>query len=107
MNAMDIIEQVRAHNADVVADGGHLVVREHGEPLPEELRRAVREHKPELLVALGEPMDRAVASVLGDLRRHLAPPLRKLTDSQLLVLVNWHIIAAWQKLLREAEGGRS
>ena len=104
MNAIEIIQQVRAHNAEVVVENDGLVVRGKGEPLPEQLRTALREHRAELLLALGVPLDRTIAAILKDIRPHLPASLRALPDDRLLVLVNWSIIAAWETAIRK--GGR-
>jgi len=101
MNALEIIEQVRAHNAELVVVDDRLLVRGRSGPLPEDLEQTLREHKAELLVALGVPIDRTVAFVLAELRPHLPKPLRGLSDDRLLVLVNWSIIASFEAAVRE------
>ena len=106
MNAIDIIEQVRAHNAELVVSDDRLLVRGRSAPLPEDLEQALREHKAELLVALGVPIDRTVSSILRELRPHLPAPLRRLPDDRLLVLVNWSIIAAFDAAVRQAGRGQ-
>ncbi len=103
MNALEIIDRVRNCDAELALKDGTLVVQERGEPLPEEIRQLLREHKAEVMVALGAPMDRTVDAVLNDIRPHLPPSLRRLPNEKLLVLVNWTIMAAWQKVLRNAE----
>ena len=100
MNALEIIERVRAHDADLVVQDDRLVVRGNGPPLPEELQAALREHKAELLIALGVPFDRTVANILGEVRPHLPPALRSLPDGKLLALINWSIINAWSEGVR-------
>lgn len=100
MNPVEILEQVRAHKADLAVVDDRLVIRGQAEPLPEELRQALSEHKAELMIALGAPIDRTVAAIVRDLRPHLPPPLRRLPDDRLLVLVNWSIIAAFEKAVR-------
>ena len=47
MNAIEIIQQVRAHDAELMLEEDRLVVRGRGPRLPEELQTALREHKPE------------------------------------------------------------
>jgi hypothetical protein len=101
MNAIELIERVREHDAEITLQDNKLVVKGSGDRLPDELRAALREHRAEILVALGAPIDRAVATVLGELRPNLPPTLRKLPDGDLLVLVNWTIIAAWEKTIRQ------
>ena len=51
MNALEIIEAVRAHEAELAVEEGRLFVRGCGDRLPDDLQSAVREHKAELLVA--------------------------------------------------------
>jgi hypothetical protein len=106
VNAIEIIEQVRAHDAELVVENDRLLVRGRVDPLPEDLRRALRDHKVELMVALGVPPNRTVASVLKEVRPHLPKTLRELPDDRLLVLVNWSIITSFEKAVREAGRGR-
>jgi hypothetical protein len=103
MNAIEIIEQVRAHDADLVVDNDRLIVRGRAGPLPHDLQRAISEHKAEVLIALGTPIDRTVATILEDIRPHLPPALRRLPDGNLLALVNWSIISAWGTATRQLE----
>ena len=53
MNAIEIIERVRACKADLVVVDDRLVVCGAAEPLPKELRQALSDHKAELMIALG------------------------------------------------------
>ena len=101
VNALEIVDAVRRCGADLVVADGQLRVRGTGAPLAAELRDEIRAHKAELLVALGEPMDRTVGAILADVRPYLAPALRELPTGQLVALVNWNIIAAWNKAMRE------
>ena len=100
MNAVEILEQVRAHEADLAIVDDRLVLSGWAQPLPEELRDAITAHRAELMIALGAPIDRTVASILADIRPHLPKALKRLPDDHLLVLVNWSIIAAWEKAVR-------
>jgi TubC N-terminal docking domain len=102
MNALQLIDRVRAHGAELVLDGERLVVRGSGEPLPAEIRDELAAHKAELLIALGVPFDRTVESILASIRPHLSPALKRLSDGDLLALVNWNIIAAWEATVRKA-----
>ena len=102
MNALDIIEQVRAHHAEVVLEASQLVIRGRGDPLPDELQIALREHKAEVMVALGAPANMAVAAVLAEIRPYLPPALKRTSDENLIVLVNWAVIHAWNRSVREA-----
>jgi hypothetical protein len=54
------------------------------------------------MIALGAPLDAAVASILTEVRPYLAPALKKLPDDRLLALVNWNIITAWGEAMRRA-----
>jgi hypothetical protein len=103
MNAVQLIERVREYNAEVTLQDNKLIVSGRGERLPEELRAALREHRAELMIALGASIERTVANVLGELRPNLPPTLRQLPDGDLLALVNWTIIAAWEKTIHKLE----
>jgi hypothetical protein len=100
VNAVEIIERVREHDAELVIRDHRLIVR-GANGLPDDLRREVAEHKAELLVALGVPLDRTIASILADIRTNLPPALRRLPDDRLLTLVNWSIIAAFESSVRK------
>lgn len=100
MNALELVDAVRKHGADLAVEEGRLVIRGSGPPLPAHVRNELRERKAELLIALGEPIDRTVAGILADIRPFISPALRRLPDSQLLALVNWNIITAWNSSLR-------
>jgi hypothetical protein len=102
LNALDIIEQVRAHDAELVLEDDQLVIHGHGERLPDDLYAELREHKAEVMVALGAPLDRTVAGILAELRPNLPEPLRTLPDASLLAMVNWTLIHAWEKTIRQA-----
>ena len=101
MNALQLIDALRARGAEVAREGDRLVIRGSGERIPDAIRRELAEHKAEIMVALGVPMDRTVAAILEEIRPHLSPALRQLPDDQLLALVNWSIIAAWEKTIRQ------
>ncbi len=96
MNALDILNQVREAGGCIGVDGARLVLT-GSQPLSPDLQQAVRDHKAELLVALGVPLDCAVASILGELRPNLPRALQQLGDAKLLVLVNCSLVAAWEK----------
>lgn len=102
MNALKIVDAVRKAGAALTVEDGRLIVRGHGTRLPEPLRQAIQEHKAEVMVALGVPIDQTVAAILQEIRPHLSPALRRLPDDRLLALVNWHIIHAWERAIREA-----
>jgi hypothetical protein len=103
MNALEIIEKVRSHDAELHVEADRLVIRGRGERLPEALQAELKQHKVELMVALGAPLDKAVAAILPELRPNLPAPLRAIPDGSLLALVNWSIIAAWEKTIRNAQ----
>jgi hypothetical protein len=101
VNAIDIIERVRAHDAELVLDDRRLILRGHGARLPDELSEAVRQHRWEILAALGAPHDVVVADLLGAIRPYLAPSLQSLPDNKLLALVNWHMMHALARAVAE------
>ncbi len=100
MNALGIAQAVQELGATLVVEHGQVVIRSHT-PLPEGLQQEIRAHKAELLIALGEPMDQTVATILGDLRPYLPQSLQRLSDDRLLALVNWSIMAAWGRAHKE------
>jgi len=104
VNAIALIDELRSHGAELALDGSQLVVRGSGEPLPGHLLQELKEHRAELLITLGLSLDQTVASILASLRPHLSLALRGLPDSQLLALVNWNIITAWETAVRKANG---
>jgi len=104
VNALEIIEHVKDHKAELVLVDDRLVVRGSAERLPDGLQAELREHKAELMIALGAPIDRTVAAILREIRPHLPPTLRRLPDDKILALVNWSIIAAWGTAVRKAGG---
>jgi hypothetical protein len=105
MNAVEIIRAVYAHGGKLTLDGDALRVSAPA-PLPDSLRQALREHKPSIMVALGAPLDVVVCKVLAELRQHLPQSLQQLSDEKLLALINWSIIAAWERAIQSLEGGR-
>ena len=100
MNALDVIRQVQTHGGQLVLADGSLRVRAP-EPLPDKVMAALAEHKASVMVALGAPLDVVAASVLRELRPHLPKSLQALPDDRLLVLVNWSIIAAFEKAIQQ------
>ncbi len=101
MNAAEIIERVRQYDADLVIREDRLVVRGRGDQLPDDLQRELREHKAELMIALGVPLNVTIATILAEIRPNLPPALRKLPDDHLLTLVNWTLIAAFERAIRK------
>jgi hypothetical protein len=100
VNAIEIVDAVRQHGATLALEGGRLVVQGAGAPMPAELRDELGAHKAEVMIALGCPIDRTVASIVADIRPHLPAALMALPDDRLLALVNWHIIAAFETAIR-------
>lgn len=96
MRALDVIRRVEMLGGHLVLDGKSLRLQADSE-LPDSVVADVSEHKPAIMVALGAPIDTVISAVLEEVRPGLPPSLRKLPDDRLLVLVNWSIIAAWQK----------
>ena len=106
MNALEIIQALRQHGAELAIEAGDLVVQGRGPKLPDQLRDELAIHKADLMVALGCPIDRTIASVMNDIRPHLPPSLRQLPDDRLLILVNLSIIQAWCKAVERVNAGR-
>ena len=96
MSALDVIRRVEMLGGRLVLDGKSLRLQAEQE-LPDQVVADVSEEKAAIMVALGAPIDTAIGSVLEEIRPELPPSLRKLTDDKLLIMVNWSIIAAWQK----------
>jgi len=105
INAIEIIDAVRRHGGSFVVNDGKLLLRGNGPRLPEELLQAIREHTPSIMIALGVPMDRVVASTLRELRPNLPAALRALPDEKLHALVDWSIIAAWERTVQKMIDG--
>ena len=101
MNALEVIETVREHDADLVVESNKLIVRGKGERLPDDVRAALKEHKAEILIALGAPYDVTLAEILREIRPHLLPALQSLPDNKLLLLVNLAILHAIGKAGRD------
>ena len=111
MNAISIIESVRKNGGSIVLDDeGRLKVRgvgKSGETLPEELRKALSEHKAELMIALGCAIQPTLAQILEELRPQLPPSLQRLADDKLLALMEWSIIHTWEQSIQKlGRGGR-
>ena len=96
MSALDVIRRVEMLGGHLVLDGKSLRLQAEQE-LPDQVVADVSEEKAAIMVALGAPIDTVISSVLAEIRPELPPPLRKLTDDKLLIMVNWSIIHAWQK----------
>lgn len=103
MNALEVIRQVYALDGKLTMGEGKLKVLSLA-PLPDDLRQALREHKPSVMVALGAPLDVVVANILEELRPNLPKSLQTLSDDQLLALVNWSIMAAWERAIQKVAG---
>jgi hypothetical protein len=100
MTALDVIRRVERL-------GGSIELEEDGlrlhapSPLPDDVVAAVSKQKVAIMLALGAPLNTAITSALGEVRPHLSPSLRKLSDDRLLVLVNWSIMAAFDKAVMD------
>jgi len=105
MNAVEIIRMVYAHGGKLTLDGDSLRVSAPA-PLPDNLRQALRGHKPSIMMALGAPLDVVVCKVLAELRQELPQSLQELPDEKLLALVNWSIMAAFERAIQSLEVGR-
>ena len=106
MNALDVIRRVEVLGGSLVLDGHQLRLRA-SHALPDDVVTAVGEQKAAIMVALGAPIDTVVGAILHEMRPQLPEGLRKLPDDRLLVLVNWSIIAAWEKTVQKfGSGGR-
>jgi hypothetical protein len=101
MNALEIIEQVRAHDAELAVENDRLVVLGQGEGLPADLMAALQEQKAAVMVALGASFDTAVSSILAEIRPYLPPALKVTSDANLLALVNSSILHAWGRAIAE------
>jgi hypothetical protein len=99
MSALDVIRRVETL-------GGRLVLEPDGlrlqaaSPLPDDLVADVGREKVAIMLALGAPLSAAITSVLGELRPYLATPLRNLPDDRLIILINWSIMAAYEKAVQ-------
>lgn len=106
MSALDVIRRVEMLGGRLVLDGDRLRLRA-AKALPEDVVSAVGQQKAAIMVALGAPIDTVVGAILDEMRPQLPEGLRKLPDDRLLVLVNWSIIAAWEKTVQKlGSGGR-
>ena len=106
MNALEVLRQVEAHGGHVLLDGRELRVRAP-RPLPDHVMDALSAKRESVMIALGAPLDTVVSGILDDIRPQLPPGLRLLPDDKLLALVNWSIIAAWEKTVQKlGSGGR-
>ena len=100
MSALDVIRRVQMLGGRLVLDDQQLKLQS-ARPLPEDVVEAVSREKAAIMVALGAPLDAVVSNILADIRPHLPPSLRQLSDDRLLVLVNWSILAAWETAIQK------
>lgn len=106
MNALEVLRQVEAYGGHVVLDGGELRVRAP-KPLPEVVMAALSEKKGSVMIALGAPLDTVVSGILDDIRPDLPPSLQRLPDDKLLALVDWSIIAAFDRAVAKVSRARA
>jgi len=85
---LEVVRQVYLYGGKLTVDGDTLRIC-GPEPLPDDLRRALRKHKPAIMVALGTPLDTAILAAVGDIRPYLPQALQRLSDDTLLILVKW------------------
>ena len=102
MSAIDVIRRVETLGGQLFLDDGRLKVTAP-EPLPETVMLEVSREKAAIMIALGKPLDDVVSAILGEIRPYLPPALKQLSESKLLVLVNWSIINAWNQGVRDLQ----
>jgi hypothetical protein len=96
MSALEVIRRVETLGGRVLLEPGGLRLRAAA-PLPEDLVAAVGKEKVAIMLALGAPLNTAITSILAEIRPHLPPAMRKLPDERLMLLINWSIIAAFDR----------
>jgi hypothetical protein len=101
MSALDVIRRVETLGGRLLADSDGLRLQA-SEPLPDELVAEVGREKIAIMLALGAPFNVAIASVLTELRPCLPPSLRSLPDERLMILINWSIMAAFDRAIMKA-----
>lgn len=109
MTALEVIRRVEERGGILRVEANELKVAAPT-PLPADLMAEIAECKPAIMIALGGPIESAVASILREIRPYLSPALKKLPDDRLLALINGNVIAAWNTAMRKAgedfRGGR-
>jgi hypothetical protein len=101
MSAIGLIRDVYSFGGRLSLENGKLVV-EASTPLPSGLLDELAAEKPAVMVALGAPLDAAVAEIVEEIRPFLPPAIRRLSDTKILALVNWSMIAAWNRAIEAA-----
>ena len=94
-----VIREVYALGGRLLLEGDRLVMQAP-EPLPESVRTLVRQHKPELMAALGAPVESVLRSMLCDLRTRLPPSLATLSDESLLRLLTMTLLYCWKDAIQ-------
>jgi hypothetical protein len=102
IDPLTLLRAVYALGGSLQIEGDRLILRAP-EPLPDALCNAVRQHKPEIMAALGSPVDSILQAVLQDLRPRLPVALEDLRDDQLLQLLRVTLISCWNDAVRQVE----
>jgi len=96
MNAIELIKEVEKRGGKVSLQDGQVVI-DSKRSLPADLIEQFKQEKPSILVALGAPMEPTIVTIIDEIRPHLPPAIRSLPAGKLLIMVNWSILAAWNK----------
>lgn len=98
VSALEVIRRVETLGGRLVLEPDGLRLQASA-PLPDDLVAAVGREKVAIMLALGAPLNTAITSVLAELRPHLSPALRRLPDERLLILIDWTIMAAFDRAI--------
>ena len=96
MSSLEILRKVSELGGELKIRDGRLALRSR-QPLPDELRRAIKRERPAIMAALGAPPDVALRATLNDLRPRLPSALQALPDDHLLALVTYAVLFAWAR----------
>lgn len=103
-DVVTVMREVYALGGSLSIEGDRLIMKAH-EPLPSPIREAVRTLKPEIMIALGAPLDAVTSAVLRDLQPRLPYALQSLSSEQLLNLVQMAFVRAWKEAEKQVEEG--